>query len=214
LFLDVIIDGVPFPSPHNISLGHVPSAITAAWTRFRTRGRDPSRWSVSWQLNSFGSFLGEEVNGVWDVTGNAFIGLGKSVLNGDAERDFATTLKWAVTSPSKISDALREGGHEIAQTAVDAASGDPRAFGQVVGTAATAAYAVRNVRFRLYQNAGGGGLTFRNAPTLGSRISFEVHRIPEAGYGFRPHVDIMIKKLGISSGEGSNIFKPISHWPW
>ncbi len=167
------------------------------------------------QMSSL-QFLGQELKGVWDVTGGALLGLGQSLLSGEGEKNIATTAEWAVTSPGKIGEALKEGAHEVADTAKAAASGDPRAIGQVVGTAATAAYAAKNVSVLQYENTGGGGLNLFNTPTKGSRIGFDVH--PFNGRGYTPHVDMMIKKQGGPfgpkvSGPGSNLLK-VEHWPW
>jgi len=167
------------------------------------------------QMSSL-QFFGAEVKGVWDSTGGAVLGLGASLLNGEGEKNIATTAEWAVTSPGKIGEAVKEAGHEALQTLESAASGNPRAIGQVVGTAATVAYAAKNVKVWEYQNTGGGGLNILNTPTKGSRIGFDVH--PFEGRGYTPHVDMMIKKQGIPfgpkvSGAGSNLLK-VEHWPW
>lgn len=120
-----------------------------------------------------------------------------------------------MTSPGKIGGALSEGGHVITQSLEAAASGNPRAIGQVVGTVAAIAYVGENVRPLQYENAGGGGLNIYNTPTLKSRIAFDIHDISEAGDGslVRPHIDITIKKPGIPFGPGSNLVN-IEHWPW
>jgi hypothetical protein len=89
----------------------------------------------------------------------------------------------------------------------------PRAIGQVVGAAATVAYAAGNVRPRLYPNSGGGGINILITPTEGSRIGLDIHSIPEANGGVRPHIDITIKGPGVPSGPGSNLVN-IKHWPW
>jgi hypothetical protein len=123
-----------------------------------------------------------------------------------------TTAEWAVTSPGKIGDALKEAGHEVAQTAEAAASGNPRAIGQVIGTAATVAYTAENVRVMSYKS-GGGGLNVFDTPTTGSRLALDFQRLKETGGAMRPHVDITIKKPGIPSGPGSNLIN-IKHWPW
>ena len=143
--------------------------------------------------------------------------LGASLLTGEGERNIATTAKWAVTSPGYIGDAMKEAGHEAMQTLESAASGDPRALGQLVGTAATVAYAAKNVRvWQEYPNAGGGGFNILNTPTKGSRFGLDIHPFDNTGY--HPHVDIMLKKQGIPfgpkvSGPGSDLLK-VSHWPW
>jgi hypothetical protein len=157
-------------------------------------------------------FFGAEVKGVWDSTGGAVVGLGTSLLSGEGEKNIATTAEWAVTSPGKIGEALKEAGHEVAQTVDAAASGNPRAFGQVIGMAATAAYTAENVRVLRYKS-GGGGLNIYDTPTTGSRIALDVQRIKETGGTLRPHVDITVKKPGMPVGEGSNLIN-IKHWPW
>jgi hypothetical protein len=116
----------------------------------------------------------------------------------------------AVEHPAEAAKNIVDGA---VSTVKAAANGDPRALGQVVGTVAAAAYAGENVRPRLYENVGGGGVNFLNTPTTGSRIGLDVHAIPEAGGGVRPHIDITIKKPGIPSGPGSNLVN-IKHWPW
>ena len=94
-----------------------------------------------------------------------------------------------------------------------AANGDPRAFGQVVGTVAAIAYTAENVKVRAYENTGGGGINLQNTPTTGSSIRLDVHPLEKGGPAL-PHVDVTIKKLGVPSGEGSNLITPIHHWPW
>jgi len=167
----------------------------------------PPAQMSSWQ------FLKAEASGAWDASGGAILGLGASLLSGEAEKNIATTVEWTVTNPAKIVEGVKEAGHEVAQTVESAASGNPRAIGQVVGTAATIAYSARNVRVRAYENTGGGGLNIRNTPTRGSSLRLDFHPL-EKGGSYRPHVDVTIKKPGIPSGEGSNLIKPIHHWPW
>jgi RHS repeat-associated protein len=96
--------------------------------------QNPTVWSLSWQVSASASFLKQEAKGVWDTTGGGLLDLGESLLNGDAEKNIATTAKWAVTSPGKIVDATKEAGHEVAQTVEAAASLNPRAIGQIAGT--------------------------------------------------------------------------------
>jgi hypothetical protein len=57
------------------------------------------------------------------------------------------------------------------------------------------------------------GVNILNTPTTGSRIGIDVHGIPEANGGIRPHLDITIKKPGVPSGPGSNLIN-VKHWPW
>jgi len=161
-------------------------------------------WSISWQINASTSFFVAEVQGVADVTiaplVNAVehpIGTVQGLGNG-AFHPVATARNIATAAVS---------------TSEAAASGDPRAFGQVVGTLAAFLYAAENIKVRSYENAGGGGLNIRNTPTTGSSIRLDFHPIEE-GVPYLPHVDITIKKPGVPSGPGSNLIKPIQHWPW
>lgn len=109
--------------------------------------------------------------------------------------------------------------HEVKDTFQRALSGDPRAFGQIVGTAAAFAYGAKNIEPRApYPNTGGGGLNIMNTPTKGSRIGFDIHRIPEARNRIRPHIDATIKRQGVPfrpkvAGPGSNVVN-VKHWPW
>ena len=119
---------------------------------------------------------------------------------------------WTVTNPGKIGEALKEGAHQVAETGKAAASGNPRAFGQVVGTAASVAYTLGNVRVIPYRS-GGGGLNIYNTPTMGSRLALDFQRLQETNGRMFPHLDITLKKPGIPSGPGSN-FVNIKHWPW
>ena len=112
-----------------------------------------------------------------------------------------------------LTAAAGEAKDKAVQFGEKVASGDPRAIGQAVGVAATVAFAAENVEPRLYPNSGGGGVNILNTPTTGSRIGFDVHGIPEANGGVRPHIDITIKKPGMPSGPGSNAVN-IRHWPW
>ena len=170
-------------------------------------------WSLSWQAKASANFLGEEVKGVWDATGGGLIDMGKSIVSGEAEKNIATTAKWAVTSPGKIGEALKEAGHEAIQTVQEAASGNPRAIGQVVGTGATIAYAATNVEVTAYKNTGGGGINILNTPTTNSRIGIDFHGKFKGSGGPKPHIDITIKKPGVPSGAGSNLIN-VKHWPW
>ena len=171
-------------------------------------------WSLEWQVKASSRFLGQEVKGAWEATGGAMLDLGKSLLNGEAEKNIVTTATWLATSPGRIGEALKEGGHEIAQTAQAAKSGDPHAIGEVVGIVAALAYTAGNVRIRApYPNSGGGGLNVLNTPTRGSHMQFDIAPIQKGG-PYRPHVDITIKKPGVPSGPGSNLIRPIRHWPW
>jgi RHS repeat-associated protein len=166
-----------------------------------TKAQNTTDWSLSWQVSASANFLGEEVKGVWDATGGALLDLGKSVLNGDAEKNIATTAEWAVTSPGKIGEALKEGGHEVAQTIEAAFSGNPRAIGQVVGTAATVAYTAENVRVGAYEH-GGGGANLKNTLFNGNRLAVDYHPFGKAGTATASknvlHVDIKIQQLGIN----------------
>lgn len=163
-----------------------------------------SGWSLSWQVHASANFLVGELQGVADVTVTP-------VVNA-VEHPIATVegLANAVEHPVDTAKAMVNGAVDTAKAA---ANGDPRAFGQVVGTAATVAYAAENVKIRAYENTGGGGINFKNTPTAGSSIRFDVHPLEQGG-AYKPHVDITIKKPGVPSGPGSNLIKPIHHWPW
>ena len=177
------------------------SACTTTTTTTQTQDNG---WSLSWQINASANFLAGEVKGVADVTV-------APVVNA-VEHPIATVegIANAVEHPVDTTKAMVNGA---VNTVKAAANGDPRAFGQVVGTAATVAYAAENIKIRPYENTGGGGITVKNTPTTGSRISLDVHPL-EKGGPYKPHVDITIKKPGVPSGEGSNLIKPIHHWPW
>ncbi len=163
-----------------------------------------SGWSLSWQVNASANFLVGEVKGVADATVTP-------VVNA-VEHPIQTVegIANAVEHPVDTAKAIANGA---VNTVKAAANGDPRAFGQVVGTVAAVAYAAENVRPQSYPNAGGGGVNILNTPTTGSRIGLDVHGIPEAGGAVRPHIDITIKKPGVPSGPGSNLVN-IKHWPW
>lgn len=163
-----------------------------------------NEWSLSWQVHASTNFLAGELHGVADVTVTP-------VVNA-VEHPIATVegLANAVEHPVDTAKAMVNGAVDTAKAA---ANGDPRAFGQVVGTAATVAYAAENVKIRGYENTGGGGINFKNTPTTGSSIRFDVHPLKEGG-AYKPHLDITIKKPGVPSGPGSNLIKPIHHWPW
>jgi RHS repeat-associated protein len=159
------------------------------------------------QMSSL-QFFGAEVKGVWDSTGGALLGLGASLLSGEGEKNIATTAEWAVTSPGKIGEAVKEAGHEALQTVESAASGNPRAIGQVVGTAASVAYTAENVRVGPYKH-GGGGANLKNTPFNGNRLAVDYHPFGKAGTATSLknvlHLDIKIQQLGIS----------LRHWmPW
>jgi RHS repeat-associated protein len=168
------------------------------------QAQNPNAWSLSWQINASANFLVGEVKGVADVTVTPLVNA--------VEHPIATVegLANAVEHPVDTAKAMANGAVDTVKAA---ANGDPRAFGQVVGTAATVAYAAENVKIRAYENTGGGGVNFKNTPTTGSSIRFDVHPL-EKGGAYKPHVDITIKKPGVPSGPGSNLIKPIHHWPW
>ena len=85
-------------------------------------------------------------------------------------------------------------------------SGDPRAVGQAVGTAATIAYAAEDFDPRLYNRpngAGGGGITLENTPGRGDFIRFDMHRLHFNGRPrYVPHIDARIGAI------------VIKHFPW
>jgi hypothetical protein len=161
-------------------------------------------WSLSWQVNASASFLGQELKGVADATITPVVSAVEHPV------DTVKGLANAVVHPIQTAQNI---ANSAVGTVKAATSGDPRAIGQVVATVATVAYAAENVRPQLYENAGGGGVNILNTPTTGSRIGLDVHGIPEAGGGVRPHIDMTIKKLGVPSGPGSNLVN-IKHWPW
>ena len=161
-------------------------------------------WSLSWQVSASASFLGQELKGVADATITPVVSAVEHPV------DTVKGLANAVAHPVQTAQNIANSG---VGTVKAAASGDPRAIGQVVATVATVAYAAENVRPQLYENAGGGGVNILNTPTTGSRIGLDVHGIPEAGGAVRPHIDITIKKPGVPSGPGSNLVN-IKHWPW
>ncbi len=145
-----------------------------------------------------------ELKGVADVTVTPVVQAVEHPI------DTAAGIAHSVAHPVETAQNVVAGAKD---TLSKVAQGDGRAIGQVVGVAATVAYAAENIRPRLYENAGGGGVNIMNTPTTGSRIGLDVHGIPEAGGGVRPHIDITIKKPGVPSGPGSNLVN-IKHWPW
>jgi hypothetical protein len=168
---------------------------------------DPHAWSLSWQLIASANFFVEEVKGVADVT--------------------VTPIVSAVEHPIETVEGLAHAGAHpvetaktVANGAVDtvkaAANGDPRAFGQVVGTVATVAYAAKNVEIGTYKNTGGGGINLVDTPTANSRLDYHAFK---GSNGPQLHVDITIKKPATpfgtgASGPGSNLIN-IKHWtPW
>jgi len=161
-------------------------------------------WSLYWQVSASANFLGQELMGVADATV-------LPVVNA-AEHPIGTVEGIANAAEHPV-DTAKNIANGVVDTVKAAANGDPRAFGQVVGTVAAVAYTAENVKIRAYENTGGGGINFKNTPTTGSSIRFDIHPI-EKGGPFRPHVDVTIKKPGVPSGPGSNLIKPISHWPW
>lgn len=80
-----------------------------------------------------GDFLVQELLGVWDVTGGAVIGTVTQFATGQAAEGFNLTVSTLAEDPGAIGEAFVG---QIKDTANAVASGDPRAIGQVVGTAA------------------------------------------------------------------------------
>lgn len=112
-----------------------------------------------------------------------------------------------------IADAVEhpiETAKNVANAAVDtvkaAASGDARAFGQIVGTAATAAYGAQGARVYKPVSAGGPGGAGLHLPlTKNSYIRFDIHRLHLKGSGATnlvPHIDLKIGGL------------EVKHFPW
>jgi hypothetical protein len=153
-----------------------------------------SGWPLSWQVNASANFLVGEVKGVADAAVTP-------VLNA-VEHPIQTVqgIANAVEHPVDTAKAIANGAVDTVKAA---ANGDPRAFGQVVGTVAAVAYAAENVRPQSYPNAGGGGVNILNTPTTGSRIGLDVHGIPEAGGAVRPHIDITIKSPASRQGRAA-----------
>lgn len=177
--------------------------FTFTWNGKTTKAQQ--QWSLSWQVSASANFLVGELKGVADVTVTPVVQAVEHPV------DTAEGIANAVAHPAQTAENAVNGAVSSAVKA--AASGDPRAIGQVVGVAATVAYAAGNVRPQLYENAGGGGVNILNTPTTGSRIGLDIHGIPEAGGGVRPHIDITIKRPGVPSRPGSNLVN-IKHWPW
>jgi RHS repeat-associated protein len=173
-----------------------------------------NEWSLSWQVSASANFLGQELKGVWDTTGGAVLGLGASLLSGEAEKNIATTAEWAVTSPGKIGEALKEGGHEIAQTAEAALSGNPHAIGQVAGTAVTVATAVRGVQeaegLQVVRN------TVRSGPRAGELqhvglVNGKGNIIHLGREGGNWHIGLG-RGGGGASGAGATVHIPLPSW--
>jgi len=180
---------------------------------------NPLAWSVAWQISASSSYAWNETKGVWDVTGGGLYTAVRHPVNTLGGLMF---LASALPSPSgsgyggsimaqmQIYDAASAWGSRVA-------SGDPRAVGQFVGTAATFAYAAKNVQIGA-NKTGGGGLNILNTPTRGSRIGIESGSW-KGGSGL--HLDVYIKRIPggwniweAAKGMGSNWFK-LEHWqPW
>ena len=159
-----------------------------------------------------GQFLKEEVKGVADATITPLVNMAEHPI--DTVKQAMEGFSLLATNPvSTIKEAGSQAITEIKQTVSSALDGNPRAIGQVVGTAASLAYAANNVEVRAYPRAGGAGINFLDTPNAGSRIALDVHRISEAGNRIRPHIDITIKKPGVPSGPGSNLIN-IKHFPF
>ncbi len=177
------------------------------------QSQNPNAWSLSWQANASASFLGQEVKGAWDATGGALLDLGKAVLSGDAEKNIATTAEWAVTNPSKIGDALKEAGHEVAQTLEAAGSGNPRAIGQVIGTAASMATAVKGAQevegLRVVANRVRSGSRAGELQHLGI-VNNKGNLIHIGREGANWHIGI--GRGGGASGAGAAVHVPIPSW--
>ena len=193
------LDGHQDPAPGHPGLSDIPTTMNPADAQ-----KAQQQWSLSWQVSASANFLVGELKGVADVTVTPIVQAVEHPV------DTAEGIANAVAHPVQTAENAANGAVSAVKAA---ASGDPRAIGQVVGVAATVAYAAGNVRPQLYENAGGGGVNILNTPTTGSRIGLDIHGIPEAGGGVRPHIDITIKRPGVPSGPGSNLVN-IKHWPW
>jgi hypothetical protein len=178
----------------------------------------PQIGSWSFSLKGSGSALWNEGLGFWDTTGGAFYqtlrhpfkAIGGLIFLASALPNSSVGYGGDIGAQMQIYDAASAWGSKVA-------SGDPRAFGQAVGAAATLAYAAENLRIGA-NASGGGGLNMRNLPTRGSRIGFEVGKW-KGGSGF--HMDVYIKRIPggwkiweTAKGMGSNWYK-LEHWqPW
>ena len=110
-----------------------------------------------------------------------------------------------MTKPSVLKEAGSEAVSEVKQTANSALEGNPRAIGQVVGTAAAVAYGYSSSRSYAPTSKGGpGGFGMSFQLTAKNFIRFDIHRLHFSGQAVNlvPHIDF---KLGSFSG---------AHWPW
>ena len=173
------------------------------------QAQNTTDWSLSWQVHASANFLVGELQGVADVTVAPIVSA--------VEHPVATVegLANAVEHPVDTAKSVVNGAVDTVKAA---ANGDPRAFGQVVGTVATVAYAAKNVEIGTYKNTGGGGINLVDTPTTNSRIGLDYHAF-KGSNGPQLHVDITIKKPAApfgpgASGPGSNLIN-IKHWtPW
>jgi len=110
------------------------------------------------------------------------------------------------TSPvSTVKEAGSQAITEIKQTVSSALAGNPRAIGQVVGTAAAAAYTYSSARSYAPTSKGGpGGFGMNFQLTSKNFVRFDIHRLHFGGqaHNLVPHIDF---RLGPLSGV---------HWPW
>lgn len=147
-------------------------------------------------------FLKEEVKGVTDVTVTPVVNAVTHPLDTIQQAFEGFSL---MTKPSALKEAGSQAVSEVKQTASSALQGNPRAIGQVVGTAATVAYGYSSSRNYAATSKGGpGGFGMNFQLTSKNFVRFDIHRLHFSGQPVNlvPHFDF---KLGPFSG---------AHWPW
>jgi len=172
--------------------GHDPQSNSTSGGATPTDPNSATGWSLSWQLSASANFLGQELIGVTDATVTPLV---------DAVEHPVDTLEAAANAVEHPVDTATSVVSGAVDTVKAAASGDPRAIGQVVGVAATVAYTAGNVEAGAYEH-GGGGVNLQNTPLNGNRIALDYHPFGKAGTATASrnvlHVDIKIQQLGIN----------------
>jgi hypothetical protein len=79
------------------------------------------------------AFLKQELAGVWDATGGFVVHTTKQLASGEAAANFSAAYLGG-NAVKNLGAGLQEMGQQIVDTGKAAASGDPRAIGQIAGT--------------------------------------------------------------------------------
>lgn len=104
------------------------------WSQYGLQQQVSSDWSLSWQINASAAFLGQELLGVWDVTGGALI---TAVAHPVSTAKGLASLGDALADPFGHLDTWMALGQAGQQWFSGLSSGDGRKFGQLVGTVGT-----------------------------------------------------------------------------